>query len=227
MGYVYKHIRLDTNEVFYIGIGGFDKYEKEFSYKRAYNKRRNNLWQKITNKSDYNVEIILENLTWKEAIKKEIEFIKYYGRINLNTGTLSNLTDGGDGTKNKIISLETKNRMSESKKGTKLSEETKRKISKLHTGRIKSEDEIKKLSKALLGHKISEETKKKISEIKKGKIAHNRIKIQAYNFITNEYIGTYNSYVDCGNALNICNNKIGLVINGKRKHTGGYFFKII
>ena len=27
-GYIYRHIRVDTNEVFYIGSGGFDKSEE-------------------------------------------------------------------------------------------------------------------------------------------------------------------------------------------------------
>lgn len=31
MAYVYKHIRKDLNEVFYIGIGSQDKYKRAFS----------------------------------------------------------------------------------------------------------------------------------------------------------------------------------------------------
>ena len=31
MAYVYKHTRLDTNEVFYIGIGSQNKYKRAFS----------------------------------------------------------------------------------------------------------------------------------------------------------------------------------------------------
>ena len=44
MAYVYKHTRLDTNQVFYIGIGN------DNSYKRAYNKYdRNYIWKNIIN----------------------------------------------------------------------------------------------------------------------------------------------------------------------------------
>lgn len=39
IGYVYKHIRLDTNEVFYVGVGGFSKREKIGTYTRAYCKQ--------------------------------------------------------------------------------------------------------------------------------------------------------------------------------------------
>ena len=46
MAYIYKHIRLDTNEVFYIGIGS------DNTYKRANLKKgRNIYWNNIINKS--------------------------------------------------------------------------------------------------------------------------------------------------------------------------------
>jgi len=54
MATVYKHIRLDTLEVFYIGIG------KEI--KRAYSKqRRNKYWNSIVSKHGYKVEIFKDN----------------------------------------------------------------------------------------------------------------------------------------------------------------------
>lgn len=87
--YLYRHIRLDKNEVFYIGIG---------TKNRAYSKNsRNRYWSFITKSTDYEVEIVAENLTRQEAELKEIEFIKLYGRKDLNEGTLCNLTDGGTG----------------------------------------------------------------------------------------------------------------------------------
>jgi hypothetical protein len=90
--YLYRHIRLDKNEPFYIGIGT-SKY-----YNRARSKKdRNNIWKKIVNKTDYEIEILFDNLTLEKAKEKEIEFIKLYGRINKKTGVLANLTDGGDG----------------------------------------------------------------------------------------------------------------------------------
>jgi hypothetical protein len=54
MGYLYRHIRLDKNEVFYIGIGGFSINEKKNSYKRAYTKfKRNKIWNRIIDKTQY------------------------------------------------------------------------------------------------------------------------------------------------------------------------------
>ena len=90
MAVLYRHIRIDKNEPFYIGIG------KEES--RAYSqKSRNKYWKNIAKKG-YEVEILFEDLTWEQACEKEKEFIALYGRKDLKTGILVNLTDGGEGT---------------------------------------------------------------------------------------------------------------------------------
>jgi len=95
MAYLYRHIRLDKNEPFYIGIGSDD----QGSYDRAYHGHhfRNKHWKNITSKTTYNVEILLDDLTWEEACEKETEFITLYGRADLNKGTLCNMTNGGEG----------------------------------------------------------------------------------------------------------------------------------
>ena len=91
--YVYRHIRLDKNEPFYIGIG------TDVGYKRAYSKHsRNKYWDRVVGKTKYEVEILLDNLTKEEAKQKEIEFIALYGKKLNKTGTLVNITDGGEST---------------------------------------------------------------------------------------------------------------------------------
>jgi hypothetical protein len=92
MAYLYRHIRLDKNEPFYIGIGSGSNLD------RAYVKNgRNKIWSNIYSKTGIDVEILLNDLTWNEAKEKEKEFIALYGRIDNNTGTLANLTNGGAG----------------------------------------------------------------------------------------------------------------------------------
>lgn len=91
MAYLYRHIRLDKQEVFYIGIGN----DKNYSRAQSKNNRTKH-WHNIA-KNGYEVEIVLDNLTWEEACEKEKEFIKLYGRKDLNKGTLVNMTDGGEG----------------------------------------------------------------------------------------------------------------------------------
>ena len=94
MAYVYRHRRLDKNEIFYIGISDSVKE----GIHRANNKStRNNIWKKISNKTDYSVEIIASNIDIEDAKELEIFLINIYGRIDLKTGSLSNMTDGGDG----------------------------------------------------------------------------------------------------------------------------------
>lgn len=112
IGYVYRHIRKDTNEVFYIGIGS-SKY-------RAYSKQyRNKHWHNIVAKTDYEAEIMIENIPYSLAKIKEIEFISLYGRRDLKTGTLVNKTIGGDGVVGNVVSEESKKKMSLAKKGIK------------------------------------------------------------------------------------------------------------
>jgi hypothetical protein len=90
MAYVYRHIRLDKNEPFYIGIGS------DSNFQRAYDKTsRNKHWNNISVK-EYYVEILMNDLTWDEACKKEKEFISLYGRIK-DGGILANITFGGEG----------------------------------------------------------------------------------------------------------------------------------
>lgn len=132
--YLYRHIRLDKNEPFYIGIGVKPKkHDKtiESEYKRAFAKNgRNNIWNKITLKTDYRVDIIIEHSNKDFVVNKEIEFIKLYGRKDLNSGILSNMTDGGEGIKNKIVSKETRDKISKFQKGSKRTQEQCLNISK-------------------------------------------------------------------------------------------------
>jgi len=148
MAYVYRHIRLDKNEPFYIGIGN----DNEGEYRRAnYKFGRNNLWNKISKKYGFKVDIIIDDLTWEQACEKEKELISLYGRINLNNGILCNFTDGGEGVTGVIFSQERLAKMSASMKG-KLAKEKHPLFGKGHT-----EESKDKMSKKLLGKKMSPE----------------------------------------------------------------------
>jgi hypothetical protein len=121
---VYRHIRKDKNIPFYIGICS--------DRNRPYNKKdRSIFWKNITNKTEYFVDILLDNLTKKEAIQKEIEFIKLYGRLDLQNGCLCNMTCGGEGTGSLNKELEDCRRakISDSLKGRKHSDKSKLKMS--------------------------------------------------------------------------------------------------
>lgn len=115
MAYVYKHTRLDKNEVFYIGIGSDDKGK----FTRAYSKkRRSKFWKDLIKNIEYEVEILYNNVTWEEACQREKELILQYGRKDLNTGTLCNLTDGGDGVNGYTHNQERLSKLSKNSKGS-------------------------------------------------------------------------------------------------------------
>jgi hypothetical protein len=90
MAVVYKHIRLDTNEVFNIGIGGEDNRSDSHS-------SRNPSWHDIVAKYGFRTEIIATDLNWDDARHLEMQLIEEYGRMDLGTGCLVNRSNGGEG----------------------------------------------------------------------------------------------------------------------------------
>lgn len=90
--YVYRHYKKGTNDVFYIGMGQATGYSRA---KR--NKGRNNLWQKIYSKYGAEYEIVAKNLFVEEAKELEVFLISQYGRIDISTGCLANMTEGAEG----------------------------------------------------------------------------------------------------------------------------------
>lgn len=123
MALVYRHIRLDKNEPFYIGIA-------TSKYRPVRDTGRNILWSRIVAKTDYEVEILFNDVSVDFAKQKEIEFIKLYGRIDKENGILANMTDGGDGVFGHIFTEETKQKMSKKALGKKMSDKAKSKMSK-------------------------------------------------------------------------------------------------
>lgn len=169
MSYVYRHIRLDKNEPFYIGIGS------DSNYQRAYSKFRNNIiWNSIINKTKYEVEIIIDNLTWKEAQIKEKEFISLYGRKDLKTGILSNLTDGGEGTCGNVLSKKSRQKISFRLKGIKRDDIFKERMKKRMIG-----------NSYTAGISLTQEHKNKIGIANKGK------KNKLYNVLIVIYLVVY------------------------------------
>ena len=225
--YVYVHIRLDNNTVFYVGKGKGD---------RAYNLDRGNFHNGVCKEHGCKVEIIKDNLTESQAFRLESKMIKYYvltlgygipidGYRNFsNNKYLTNFTWGGEGVSGMHHTEETKEKISEKLKGENspiygkhLSEETKQKMSE----KKKGENNPMYGKKGIYNR--SEETKEKMSEKKKGenhpmygKPSPNRSKVIC---ITTGK--TFDSITEASNWYNVAQSSISLCCRGKLyKHAG-------
>lgn len=213
MAYVYRHIRHDKNEPFYIGVG------TNKNLKREYQKlsRRSSLWNKISAKASYDVEIIIDDITIEEAKKKEIEFIELYGRINTGTGTLANLTNGGEGCVGVIATEETRRKISAKLKGRVISQEQREMISNTLKGNIISEETRMKISKTTKGKVFSDEHRKKIND-----------KVARPVYLCNENgaeLQWFESIRKAAFCLGLFPQQISMVARGVRKHTKNQRFK--
>jgi hypothetical protein len=157
MAYVYRHTRLDNNQVFYIGIGSSN------NYKRAYSKcNRNKHWHNTVNKHGYKVDVLLKDLSWEEACYIERELIAKIGRKDLGTGSLVNMTEGGDGVIGVVYTDERRQRQSDALKGRFTGD-------KHHMyGKSFSDDVKKRMSEGSKGQKHSKETREKLSAMRTG-----------------------------------------------------------
>lgn len=214
--YIYRHIRLDKNEPFYIGIGNKKDYARAYE---SHVSKRNSMWIKIYNKTSIEVDIILEGLTKEEASIKEKEFIKMYGRKDLNSGTLCNLTDGGDGIWNCLRSEETRKKLREKSEGsknhrfgTKQSEETKIKRGIYTKGRVSTDEKKRKQS---------------ISSVDSGQAKITEV----FDKKTGKSVGIYHSMSEACRAVGLIpskySGKASMVARGLRNQCKGYIFKYI
>lgn len=168
--YLYRHIRLDKNIPFYIGIGT----NHNNNYERAYIKRKRTAhWNNIINKTDYKVDILYESDFKEEINNKEVEFILMYGR-KCDGGVLVNHTLGGDGISGYNHTDFSKKKMSDSKKGK----------TTWNKGIKNSKEKRLKISNALTGRKWSKEHKENFSKIRKGKTTK---KAKPFNFKGTSY----------------------------------------
>jgi hypothetical protein len=143
---IYRHVRLDTSQVFYIGIG---------NEKRPYSKhRRNRFWKNIVNKTKYEIQVLKFNLTWEEAVELEIILISYYGRKDIKTGILCNMTGGGEGSYGRKQTQNCKDKISKANKG---------KIG-FNKGKTFTKEHCEKISNSKKGKRILGNSKKVIDK---------------------------------------------------------------
>ena len=155
--YTYAYLRKDRTP-YYIGKGtGTRLYSKNHNISPPKDKSR--------------IILLKQNLTEEEAFKHEIYMIAVFGRKDLGTGILYNMTNGGEGTsgmkpwnagKTNVYSEETKQKISKS-----LSGENHPNYGKKHS--LKT---IEKIREGNIGKERTKETKDKISKMQFGENNH-------------------------------------------------------
>jgi len=134
--YIYDDLVFEY-EPFYIGKGTHNR-----DYHSAFDRHNSFKKNKIKSLKKKNIKIlsikVFEDLNEQESFNIETSIIKKIGRRDLKLGPLTNLTDGGDGRTNIIVSDETKRKISETKKSQNLhnkhSELTKTLLKKINQG---------------------------------------------------------------------------------------------
>lgn len=159
--YTYIHHKADTGEIFYVGKG---KGNRAFT-----SVGRNNFWHNVVNNHGFVVEIVDYFESEKIAFIHERALIAHFRSLGVR---LCNATDGGEGPSGAKRSDDTRRKMSESMTGLKhrqFSKETREKMSISATGRKMSPEAIEKTATAHRGMRRSKETLEKMSAALKGK----------------------------------------------------------
>ena len=148
--YVYAYLREDGTP-YYIGKGIANRFKEKHN---------------VPIPPDHCIEFIETQLTDQEAIQLEIELIAKYGRKDLGTGILRNMTNGGDGVAGRIFTKETRAKISLANKGKPSPMKGKKNpgLSAALKGKPKSPEHLEKLSAWQKG-----KPKPYVSEARKGK----------------------------------------------------------
>jgi hypothetical protein len=164
--YVYGHY-LPSGELKYVGKG--QKYRAwDFTH-------RSKVWKNYAKKHGFYVKLLAEDVPEAEAFELETFVIDFFGRQDKKTGSLINLTDGGDGASGAVRTEETKEKIRQAKiayhplRGKKLPKEWAEKCRLGSIGKNISLESRVKISLANTGKKRTKEQKDALSKSCTGK----------------------------------------------------------
>lgn len=195
---IYRHI--SPSGKVYVGVTSQKDVNKRWRYGCAY--RTSLLFQKAINKYGWKAikhEILFEGLLESKAKQLEIDLIRHYK----NLGISYNITDGGDGHLGCtwVPSEELKAKWSKQRKGRKLTQEWK-----------------DKLSLSLKGRKVAREATLKGAA--KAKVLNSIPVIQIT--ISGQLVCIYSSITEAAQVIGVGKSEISKCCKGKCKTSGGF-----
>lgn len=234
---IYRITCLENGRV-YIGqakniLSRWTEHKSKLNGNYHINNHLQNAWNKYG--SDKFIFEVLEFCKYDELNEKEIKYILEAK----NNGKIFNKTNGGDGCKGythtkeykesmcgennpmykKVVSNETRQKISNALYGRKYSKERCENISKGRKGIVFTEEHIKNMSISRIGTKQSQETiNKRIEHFKNGKHP-NSVKVVQIT-LDGEFIKIHNSIRDAKRETGACN--INKVCSGERKSACGF-----
>jgi len=214
-----------TLEIRYIGITCKPlryRLTQHINSSKSQNTHKANWINKLTNDNCKPIiEILVDNLTYEESLLLEVEYIKKYREI----GNITNITAGGDSNPALLDSV--KEKISKSRIGKCLKEETKKKLRDMFTGdknpfydKKHTNESKEKMSNAVKKSFSNIEIIEKLSTIK------NKIKRPLYQFDMNgNFIKEWDSVSRIKRELNFDRKTIKQVCNGVYKQAYGFIWK--
>jgi hypothetical protein len=193
--YVYMYCKV-VGTPFYVGKGKDDRHlyhlqeAKKENTKDPNNLKINTIRKILKSGNEPIVKFIDTDLSEEQAFELEEFLISEIGRVDVGTGTLTNLTNGGEGLSGLVRDLSGENNPNYGNTGElcawwgrKHTEETKLKMSAWQKGIPKSEEAKKNMRKPKSeegraniakarresNYRPSEETKRKLSEVSRGR----------------------------------------------------------
>jgi group I intron endonuclease len=226
---VYKHQNIEIGTI-YIGITKHDNVEKRWKGGMGYYENKYFFkdilyygWKNFTH------EILVDDISYDFAKIKEVEFISLYGRIIDNSGTLANLTIGGEGAKGHIVSEETRKKISNAQKGRVFTEDHRRKaVEGRRNVKLppRTKEHQMKLDAHKIGRPLKDSTKEKLRLANIGKISARRKPVGCYD-LSGNLIKKYSYVMEAAKDLGRYHCSISDAANGKTKTAYGFIWKYL